>query len=152
MKLGLMTKSESFTFVELNISGSKQSFNKCDDDSLYLDAKIFNIFVGCFERSNHLFDIIGQTQYDIRKLIPLKNELKLNLERLNLIETFEEFKVYVSSIFLGRDLLNELSKADPMWEQYWKFYLRRLSIINVDLIALVKRCIEEERTLWFIGY
>jgi hypothetical protein len=90
--------------------------------------------------------------YNTRKIIPLKNALDKNLERLSIIENIEEFKRYVSGIFLGRDLLVDLAQADPLWEQCWKFYLRRLTIINRDLIKLVDRCVEEERVLWVIGY
>lgn len=152
MKLGLMNKNECVDFVEFNITGTSERYNKCDEESLFLNANVFNIFAGCFERSNHLFDAVGPALFDIRKIIPLKNELDANLGNLVLIETIDEFKKYVTGIFLGKDLILDLAKADPLWEQCWKFYLRRLVVINRDLIALVDRCINEERILWFIGY
>jgi hypothetical protein len=152
MKLGLMNKNECVDFVEFNITGTSEHYNKCDEESLFLNANVFNIFAGCFERSNHLFDAVGSALFDIRKIIPLKNELEANLDNLVLIETIDEFKKYVTGIFLGKDLILDLAKAGPLWEQCWKFYLRRLVVINRDLIALVDRCIDEERILWFIGY
>lgn len=152
MKLGLITKDECIDFVEFNITGDTENYNKCDQESLYLNGNVFNIFAGCFEKSNHLFEFIGQTMYNSRKIIPLRNALDENLGKLVVIETIDEFKKYVTKIFLGRDLLIDLAKADPLWEQCWKFYLRRLIVINRDLIKLVDKCIEQERILWVIGY
>jgi hypothetical protein len=152
MKLGMMTKNECIDFVEFNITGNSETYNKCDEESVFLNANVFNIFAGCFERSNHLFDAVGPTMFNARKIIPLRNELDANLEKLLVIETIDEFKKYVTGIFLGRDLILDLAKADPLWEQCWKFYLRRLTVINRDLILLVDKCVDEERILWFIGY
>lgn len=152
MKLGLMTKDECATFVEFNITGNGEEFVKCHDESLYIDSNVFNIFAGCFEQSNYLFEFIGQTMYNTRNIIPLRNALDKNLERLTIIESVNEFEQYISGIFLGKDLLLDLHNADPLWEHCWKFYLRRLIVVNRDLIALVNRCIEEERILWVIGY
>ncbi len=152
MKLGLMTKDECIDFIEFNITGDNENYNKCDQESYFLNSNVFNIYAGCFERSNHLFEFIGQTMYNIRKIIPLRNELKENLTTLMQIENIEDFKQYVTSIFLGRDLLVDLAQADPLWEQCWKFYLRRLIVINRNLIGLIDKCIEEERILWVIVY
>ena len=152
MKLGIMTKNECIDFVEFNTTGTSETYNKCDEESVFLNANVFNIFAGCFERSNHLFDAVGPTMFNARKIIPLRNELDANLEKLLVIETIDEFKKYVTGIFLGRDLILDLAKADPLWEQCWKFYLRRLTVINRDLILLVDKCVDEERILWFIGY
>jgi hypothetical protein len=152
MKLGLMTKDECIDFFEFNISGDNENYNKCDPDSLYLNSSVFNIYASCFEQSNYLFEFIGQTKYNSRKLIPLRNELKENLDRLMAIKTLDEFKTYVTKIFLGRDLLRDLAAVDNDWERCWKFYLRRLIIINRELISLVDKCTYEERVLWVIGY
>jgi hypothetical protein len=152
MKLGMMTKNECVNFVEFNITGDSENYNKCDEDSIYLNATVFNIYAGCFERSNNLFEFVGQTMYNARKIIPLRNALDENLEALKLIETIDEFKHYVTGIFLGRDLLIDLAHADPLWEHCWKFYLRRLIVINRDLLKLIDRCIDNERVLWVIGY
>lgn len=148
----MMTKDECIDFFEFNISGDNENYNKCDPDSLYLNSSVFNIFASCFEQSNYLFEFIGQTKYNSRKLIPLRNELHENSERLMSIKNLEEFKIYVTKIFLGRDLLRDLAKADPDWERCWKYYLRRLIVINRELIALVDKCTYEERVLWVIGY
>lgn len=152
MKLGLMTRDECIDFIEFNITGDNDNFNKCDPESLYLNSTVFNIFAGCFERSNHLFEFLGQTKYNSRRIVPLQNELQKNLNRLNKINTVEEFKSYVTGIHLGRDLLKDLAKLDPDYERTWIFYLRRLIVINRNLISLVDKCIEKELILWVIGY
>lgn len=152
MKLGIMSKDECVDFVEFNITGDNENYNKCDPESFYLNANVFNIYAGCFERSNHLFEFIGQTKYNSRKIIPLKNELEDNLYKLNSINTLSEFKTYVTGIFLGRDLLIDLAKADSDWERCWRYYQRRLIVINRELIKIIDKCIEEELVLWVIGY
>ncbi|MDX9854812.1 MAG: hypothetical protein RBS81_13605, partial [Tenuifilaceae bacterium] len=75
MKLGLMTRDECIDFVEFNITGDGENYNKCDPESLFLNMNLFNIFASCFERSNHLFEIPGQNMYNVRKIVPLQNEL-----------------------------------------------------------------------------
>jgi hypothetical protein len=152
MKLGLMTKDECIDFFEFNITGDNENYNKCDPESIYLNSSVFNIFASCFEQSNYLFEFVGSTKYNSRKLIPLRNELIENLSKLSSTDTLEAFKRYVTSIFLGRDLLVDLGKVDPDWEKRWRYYLRRLIVINRDLIGIVDRCAEEERILWVIGY
>ncbi|HOP03761.1 MAG TPA: hypothetical protein PL017_04025 [Tenuifilaceae bacterium] len=152
MKLGMMTKDECVDFVEFNITGDNENYNKCDPESFYLNSNVFNIYAGCFERSNHLFEFIGQTKYNSRKIVPLKNELEENHQSLTKIQSLGEFKEYVTGIFLGRDLLIDLAKADPNWQTCWRFYQRRLTVINRDLLKIVDLCINEERVLWVIGY
>ncbi len=147
-----MAKDECINFIEFNTTGDSENYNKCDPESLYLNSNVFNIYAGCFERSNHLFEFIGQTMYNSRKIIPLRNELSENHEKLKSIDNIDSFKKYVTGIFLGRDLLIDLTKADPLWEDCWKFYLRRLIVINRGLLSIIDKCIEEERVLWVIGY
>jgi len=152
MKLGLMTKDECIDFIEFNTTGDNDNFNKCDPESWYLDSNIFNVFAGCFERSNYLFEFIGHTKYNSRKIVPLQNELKENLSKVWEISNVDEFKQFITGVFLGRDLLIDLAEADPDYERNWIYYLRRMIVINRDLIALIDRCIAEERILWVIGY
>jgi hypothetical protein len=150
MKLGLMTKDEIIDFVEFNITGDSENYNRCDDESLYLNTNIFSIFAGCFERSNHLFDFIGPTMYNSRRFIPLKNELNDNLEKLLAINNIKQFQDYMTGIFLGRDLLKVLDELDPGYEKHWRGYMRKIIQVNRHLMRLIDRCIEEERILWVI--
>lgn len=152
MKLGLMTRDECIDFVEFNITGDGENYNKCDPESLFLNMNLFNIFACCFERSNHLFEIPGQNMYNIRKIVPLQNELLDNLTVLGQIRDIEQFKEYVTSIFLGKNLLNELKRQDSKWEVRWGAYLRKLIQINKQIIRLTDSCVEQERVLWVIGY
>ena len=152
MKLGLITRDECIDFVEFNITGDGENYNKCDPESLFLNMNLFNIFASCFERSNHLFEIPGQNMYNVRKIVPLQNELLDNLTVLGQIRDIEQFKEYVTSIFLGKNLLNELKRQDSCWEMRWGAYLRKLIQINKQIIRLTDSCVEQERVLWVIGY
>jgi hypothetical protein len=152
MKFELMTKDECIDFIEFNITGDSENYNKCDEESLYLNSSLFNIFAGCFERSNHLFEFIGQTMYNSRKFIPLQNELSDNLEKLLSINNSQEFQNYLSGIFMGRELNQQLNHSDPEYEKHWRSYIRRWIRINRGLNKLINRCIEEDRVLWVIGY
>lgn len=152
MRLSLMKKSEIIDFVEFNITGDAENYNRCDDESLYLSADVFNIFAGCFERSNHLFDFVAPTLYNSRKFIPLRNELLSNLETLLAINNIAQFQSYLSGIFLGKDLLKVLSDFDPNYEKHWRGYMRKIIQVNRHLMRLVDLCIEEERVLWVIPF
>jgi len=152
MKFELMTKEECIDFVEFNITGDSENYNKCDDESLYLNSSLFNIFAGCFERSNHLFEFFGQTMYNSRKFIPLQNELNDNLEKLISIKNFPEFQDYVSNIFMGRELIHQINQVDPDYSKHWRGYIRRWIRINRGLNKLINLCIEEDRVLWVIGF
>lgn len=147
-----MKKSEIVDFVEFNITGDSENYNRCDDESLYLSADVFNIFAGCFERSNHLFDFVAPTLYNSRKFIPLRNELLVNLESLLAINNIAQFQKYMTSIFLGKDLLKVLSDFDPDYEKHWRTYMRKIIQVNRHLMQLIDTCIEEERVLWVIPY
>ena len=152
MKLGLLSKEDVFNFVEFNISGNSDVYFKCDSESKFLYIDIFNIFAGCFERSNHLYDFYGATKYNSRNLIPLKNELEENLKVIKKIDKLEDFKHYLAGIFLGKNLLTELEEQDKGWITRWRAYHRKLVQINLSLIALCDKCILEERTLWVINF
>ncbi len=152
MKLSLMKKDEIVDFVEFNITGDAENYNRCDEESFYLQTNVFNIFAGCFERSHHLFDYISPTMYNARRFIPLRNELLANLEKLLVIKNVAQFQQYLSSVFLGKDLLEVLKLSDPEYERHWRGYIRRLIQVNRHLMRLIDLCIDEERVLWVIPY
>ncbi len=145
-----MKKTEIIDFVEFNTTGDAENYNRCDDESLYLAVDVFNIFVGCFERSNHLFDFSVPTLYNSRKFIPLRNELLQNLETLLAINNITQFSNYLSGIFLGKDLLEVLSNYDPNYERQWRTHMRKIIQVNRHLMRLIDLCIDEERVLWVI--
>lgn len=147
-----MKKSEIVDFVEFNITGDAENYSRCDGESLYLVTDVFNAFASCFERSNHLFDFIAPTLYNSRNFIPLRNELLANLEELLEIKNIEQFREYLSGIFMGKDLLKVLSRFDPAYEKQWRSYMRKIIQIDRHLIRLVDLCVAEERVLWVIPY
>ncbi|MBN2610894.1 MAG: hypothetical protein JXB00_04980 [Bacteroidales bacterium] len=144
--------SQNLNFVELNTTGSNDTYIRCDPESQFLDSIVFNIFVPCFENANKLFDFFGSTKYNSRKLIPLRNELISNLQMFENVKTIDDFEVTVSRKFLGKDFLEELAKEDKNWGNDWKGYLGKLIEINKTLIQLAEKCADEERILWVIGY
>lgn len=151
MKLNIYDSKE-LNFVELNYTGSNDTYIRCDRESKYLDSVVFNIFVPCFENANKLYEYFGPTKYNARKLIPLRNELISFCEKLEEIKSLEDFKEQISSHFLGRDFIEALTQSDPSWEKQWKEILNKLIVINKEMIALAEKCADEERIIWIAGY
>jgi hypothetical protein len=151
MRLELYGKG-NLNFVEFNTTGDNDAYKSCDDESLYIDTEVFNLFTHCFERSNKLFDYFGPTRYNPRNIIPLLNELKSNLNDLNEIKSLDHFIDFVGSQFLGTNFIYEIEKLDKSWSLNWQQYCRKLADLNTKLINIVSRCIEDSRTLWVIGY
>lgn len=152
MKLSLQKKEEVIDFVEFNITGDSENYNRCDNESVYLHSSVFNFYAGCFERSNHLFDFIAPTIYNSRKFIPLQNELTDNLNKLLAINNIEQFRKFLDSIFLGSDLIRIISEFDSDYEKNWRSHMRKLVKVNTHLIRLIDTCIANERVLWVIPY
>lgn len=144
--------SNKLNFVELNITGDNDNYQKIDLESKFLDGEVFNLFSVCFENSNKLFDYFGPTKYNSRRIIPLQNELIRHLEKLENIKKLEDFITFTSEIFLGNSFIISLEKQDKLWEKNWESYLEKLLAINKDLIELIDKCVEQERILWVIGY
>lgn len=151
MRLELYGKS-NLNFVEFNITGDNEAYKLCDDESLYLDTEVFNIFTNCFEKSEKLFDYFGPTRYNSRNIVPLLNELKKNYNKIKDINSLDFFIDFVGNSFLGKNLIFEIEKHDKNWSLNWEQYCKKLGLINKDLINLVNKCMEESRTLWVIGY
>lgn len=142
----------NLNFVEFNITGDNDNYQRCADESQFLDTEVFNLFTHCFERSNNMFDYFGPTRFNSRNIVPLLNELNMNAEKLHSINSFDFFIDYVGSAFLGSNFIYEIEKYDKNWNMNWDLYKRRLLEVNSGIISLVNRCIEESRVLWVIGY
>ena len=144
--------ADYLNIVELNTTGDNEHYTKGDSESSYMQSEVFNLFIKCFENSNQLYEFYGATKYDIRKIVPLRNELEKKLETLQSINNLHEFKAHIEGIFLGNEFLDKLNKHYPDWENQWEDYLERLIKVNEGLIAIVEKCIDEQRVLWVIGY
>lgn len=144
--------SDYLNIVELNTTGDDENYIKGDSESKFVEGQVFNIFTCCFENANKLYEFFGATKYNVRKIVPLKNELVKNLESLEKIGNLEMFKDYIDQIFLGADFIEELAEEDSDWEVRWRFYLDKLIKVNKGLIDITDKCIEEQRILWVIGY
>ena len=55
MKLSIYSQKE-LNFVELNLTGTDEDYNKLDAESRYIDSVVFNLFTACFEKSNKLYE------------------------------------------------------------------------------------------------
>ena len=144
--------ADYLNIVELNTTGDNEHYTKGDSESSYMQSEVFNLFIKCFENSNQLYEFYGATKYDIRKIVPLRNELEKKLNTLQGINNLDEFKGHIEGIFLGNEFLDKLNKHYPNWEKQWKEYLDRLIKVNKGLIDIVEKCIDEQRILWVIGY
>lgn len=151
MRLEIYGKG-NLNFVEFNTTGDNEAYKPCDDESLYMDTDVFNLFTHCFEKSEKLFDYFGPTRYNSRNIIPLLNELKANHQKLTEINSLDYFIDFVGSTFLGTNFIFEIEKVDKSWGLNWQQYCRKLIIVNNGIISVVNKCIEQSRTLWVIGY
>jgi hypothetical protein len=142
----------NLNFVEFNTTGDNEEYNPCDDESLYLDTEVFNLFTPCFEKSEKMFDYFGPTRYNSRNIIPLLNELKVLQTKLKEITSFDFFIDFIGSSFLGTNFIYEIEKLDKNWHLNWEQYCQKLIMISNQLISLVIKCIDQSRTLWVIGY
>ncbi len=152
MKIELLPKDKCLNFVEFNITGDNENYNKCDAESMYLDSDIFNLFTHCFEKSNKLYEYFGQTKFNSKSIIPLRNELVKNLETLDRVQSLEHFNEYIQNIFLGENLLRKIAKKDHDWEKNWEHYINKLRKVNKDMVKLIDHCLEEDRVLWIVGF
>ncbi len=144
--------ANSLNFVEFNITGNPDFFQQCDKGSFYMDSEIFNLFSECFESSNNLFDYFGPTKYTSRNIVILLNELKHNHLEIQKIKNFDQFLDFVGNKFMGSNFVLELEKYDKNWRLNWEVYCTKLIEVNEQLINLINRCIDEEKSLWIIGY
>jgi hypothetical protein len=144
--------ADLLNFVEFNATGDNDNYNRCDEESKYLDSPVFYLFQPCFEEANKTYDYFSGTKYNSRKIIVLLNELKANLKTFEALTSASEFTNLITSRFMGKELLAGLEEEDSQWSSYWKEYNRKIIGVNMDLIELVERCAFEERVLWVIGY
>jgi hypothetical protein len=142
----------NLNFVEFNITGNIEAFQRCDKDSFFMDTELFNLFSECFENSNNLYDYFGPTRFNARNIIVLLNELTANFKKIEQIDGYEAFIDFTGNKFLGTSFVLELEKTDKNWGLNWEQYKKRLISVNQQLIDIINRCIESERILWLIGY
>jgi len=150
-KMRILNKDEFFNFIELNITGDNQNFNKCDGESKFIDVDIFNIFAACFEASNPLFEFYGNTKYNSRNIIRLNNELQELKKKIELIESKDQLTEFLNDLFLGQDLIDEFKSHYIDWEKNWNNIKEILLVFNADITKLIDKCISEDRVLWVLG-
>lgn len=144
--------ADLLNFVEFNLTGDNDNYNRCDEESKYMDSSVFYLFQPCFEEANKTYDYFGGTKYNSRIIIVLRNELINNLHKFESLQNGEEFVDLIVSRFMGKNFLTSLEEEDSQWSTYWKEYNRKIIGVNKDLIELIEKCAFEERVLWVIGY
>ena len=144
--------ADYLNIVELNTTGDNENYIKGDSESQYMQSEVFNLFIECFENSNKLYEFYGATKYNLRKIVPLRNELNKKLQTLTKIDCLDKFKEHINNIFLGNEFLETLEKNDNQWEKNWDQYLNKLIKVNKGLLKITDKCIDNQRILWVIGY
>jgi hypothetical protein len=144
--------ADYLNFVELNLTGDNDNYNRCDVESKYLDSPLFYIFQPSFEEANKMFDYFAGTKYNSRKIIVLRNNLIANLKELEALSSLTGFINLISSRFMGKEFISELDNEDNLWRLHWKEFNGQIIGVNKDLIDLVEKCAFDERVLWVIGY
>ena len=143
---------DKLNFVEFNITGDDLNCRRLGEESRFINSKVFNLFASCFEKSNDLYDYFEPTKFNARKIVVLRNQLIAYLETLNKINNSKDFMAFIDDIFLGKAFLEEIECIDAAWRKNWETHLSHLREINLEMISIVERCIDEERILWIIGY
>ena len=144
--------SEHLNIVELNTTGDNENYIKGDSESRYVESEVFNLFAKCFENANKLYEFFGATKYNVRNIVPLRNELSDKLESLQNIKSLDDFNKHMDQVFLGQEFIDELTLEDVNWKEKWKHYLDQLIEVNKGLIEITDKCLEEQKVLWVIGY
>ncbi len=144
--------SEYLNIVELNTTGDNENYIKGDSESRYVESEVFNLFTKCFENANKLYEFFGATKYNVRNIVPLRNELSDKLESLQNIKSLDDFNQHMDQVFLGQGFIDELTLEDQNWKEKWKHYLDQLIEVNKGLIEITDKCLEEQKVLWVIGY
>ncbi len=133
--------SEYLNIVELNTTGDNENYIKGDSESKYAQSEVFNLFASCFENANKLYEFFGETKYNSRKIVPLRNELINKLESLVAIKSLEDFQNHLNQVFLGHEFIDELIVEDKNWKDHWESYKDKVVDVNKGLIEIGDRCI-----------
>jgi hypothetical protein len=144
--------AEFLNFVELNLTGDNDNYNRCDGESKYIDSEVFYLFQPCFENANATYDYFSGTKYNARKIIVLRNNLLNNQQQFESLKSAWEFGELISGRFMGREFLASLEKSDPQWKDHWSDYNGQIIGVNRELIELAEKCAYDERVLWVLGY
>jgi hypothetical protein len=151
MRLGFFGLEE-LNFVEFNITGDDLNCQRLREESYYLGSEVFNLFISVFEKSNELYEYFEPTKYNARKIVVLRNELISFSEKLNKIASSKGFIAFIEGILWGKTFIDGIEKEDPAWREHWENYLSDLRKVNLEMIIIVERCIDEGRILWLVGY
>ncbi len=143
---------DNLNFVEFNTTGSNTEYQKLSPESRFLSSEVFNLFALCFEKSDDLYEYFGPSKFNARNIVILQNELKTHLGKLEQINTCDFFVKFINNTFLGQGYLNQIQRKNVDWTDDWQLYLSKIIEVNKTIIQIIDKCIDDERTLWVIGY
>lgn len=144
--------ADFLNFVEFNVTGDNDNYNRCDVESKYMDSTIFYLFQPSFENANSMYDYFAGTKYNARKIIVLRNNLLSNQQEFENLESALAFEKLIGSRFMGKEFLADLVTNDSSWQENWQTHNLKILQVNKDLVELVEKCAFDERVLWVIGY
>ena len=150
IELSLQRHLKKGPYVEFNVSGTTDHFHHWDDESLFLDETVFQLFADCFDKSADNFNYYGATKYGKDNLRRLFKELNKNDRLLQQITSYDSLQKVISSLFGGIYFLQELNESSDLSSD-WNSIAFSLVSINHTLCDLVSQCIQKEKYLWVLG-
>lgn len=151
MKFDLFTSSD-LRIVEFNTTAPEQELSRVNEQTLFLESSVFNIFLPCFENVKPDYNYFGSNCFSQHDVQELNNKLIEYKEIVERIASDDEFLDFVSSKMLSRQFMMSLEREDKDWIRNWKTYTGKLADVNRKLIRITDNCIEETRVLWVTGY
>ena len=143
---------EDMNFVQIQIVGNNEEFEKLSESAKYLESPVFSIFRSCFELSYPDFQYSGNNLFNTNQVVSLRNHLVTHLARILAIQSPEELQAFVMHQFSGLEFMDELKTLYHDWQIFWEVIRDKLVGINKDLIELADNCIDDEKELFVKGY
>ncbi len=151
MKFDLFTPSD-LRIVEFNTTAPEKEPSRVNDQTLFLESCVFNMFLPCFESVKPNYNYFGSNCFSQTDVEHLKQTLTNYKDVVERIASDDEFLDFVSSKMLSRQFMQRLETEDKQWIKNWKTYTSKLAEINRKLIRITDNCIEDTQVLWVTGY
>lgn len=153
MDFSLKNKSDisGSHWIEFNVSGTSTDYTHWADNSKYLEEYVYNFYTDIFEKSADDFNYYGNTKFDRKQLIKLKQEIE---DRVN---TFKDLHTLQDIIAFSKKTSYALNLVQNIEEMYYNqngqqnMLIDGLKNIGYDLSQLVDTCIKQDKFLWVLG-
>ena len=153
MDFSLKNKSDisGTHWIEFNVSGTATEYTHWADNSKYLDEYAFNFYTDLFEKATNDFNYYGNTKFDNKQLIKLKQEVE------NRVKTFDDLHSLPNIMEFSKKTSYAFNLTQDFQEMYDKQNGQENSLrgdlkkLGSDLSHLLDTCIKEGKTLWVLG-